>query len=422
MLIARSVRGMNDLFEPELSLVRKLEHNIKEIFSLYGFNEIRTPILEELTLFKRSVGETSDIVEKEMFVIKDNDNEYCLRPEGTASVVRALIERGGIDDSFNEKFFYLGPMFRKERPQKGRLRQFHQYGAETFGIKSPSADLEMLVMINHFLVSLGLTKFDLQLNSLGTKEEREAYKITLSEFITKQKTNLCQDCQKRMEKNILRVLDCKNEHCAAIVKKSPSTLDSLGKESKEHFDFITNGLKEQNISFTLNQHLVRGLDYYNRTVFEFIYSDGLGSQNAIAAGGRYDGLFLTLGNKIDVPAIGFAGGFERLILALGTQEKASNNLDLVIVYADEQGKNNALPLCFELRKLGIKADTSLENKSLKAQMRRADKLNSSFVMVLGETEIATKKVTLKNFGKDQKIEMELSPIAIANNIKNQNRL
>ncbi len=420
MVMIRSVRGMNDLFETDLLLIRKLEKTINQIFCLYGFDEIRTPIVEELSLFKRGVGEMSDIVEKEMFVIKDNEHEYCLRPENTASVVRALIQRGGIDESFSEKLFYMGAMFRKERPQKGRLRQFHQYGVESFGHSSYLAEVEILSMIDHLFKELKVNNVELLINSLGNEQEKIAYKALLYDFLILRKEELCEDCKRRIEKNTLRILDCKNKTCQEIAKAAPTCLSSLGDESKKHFNSVLEELTKQNIIFTISDKLVRGLDYYQKTVFEFVNNDYLGAQNTIAAGGRYDGLFSTLGNKIDLPAVGLAGGMERLVLLLSDNyQNLHNTVDLAIVTADEYGRREVSSLAFNLRKLNIKTDFCLEEKSLKAQMRRANKVNASFVLVLGQEEIKAQKVTLKNFNEDQKIDVALSHSAIAHSIANK---
>ena len=420
MVMLRSVRGMNDLFEIDLLLIRKLEKEIVNIFSLYGFNEIRTPILEELSLFKRGVGENSDIVEKEMFIVKDNEHEYCLRPENTASVVRALLQKGGIDEQFSEKVFYLGPMFRKERPQKGRLRQFHQYGIESFGCKNPLAEVEVISMMDTLLKKLAVNNIELHINSLGEALEKQNYQKVLYDFLLNFTDNMCEDCQRRIHKNTLRILDCKKESCQKIAKSAPSSLMSLTDESKKHFDEVLNYLSKENISFVLQPNLVRGLDYYTKTVFEWVATDNLGAQNALAAGGRYDGLFSNLGSKIDVPAVGLAGGMERLVLL--TQENIitnDNQFDLALIYADDDAKAILPSLAFALRKSGVKADFSLEEKSLKAQMRRADKLNASFVIVIGKNELDNQKVIAKSFKDNQKIELPLSYEHIAGIIINK---
>lgn len=419
MVTLRSVRGMNDLFATDLLLIRKLEKQITNIFSLYGFNEIRTPILEELSLFKRGVGENSDIVEKEMFIIKDNEHEYCLRPENTASVVRALMQKGGIDGQFNEKLFYLGPMFRKERPQKGRLRQFHQYGIESFGVKNPLAEVEVISMMDTLLQKLSINNVELHINSLGEQEEKLDYQKILYNFFINFMHNLCDDCQKRIHKNTLRILDCKKDPCKKIALSAPHSLSCLKEDSKKHFDEVLLELSKQNIKFVIQPNLVRGLDYYTKTVFEWIATDNLGAQNAIAAGGRYDGLFESLGSKIPVPAVGLAGGMERLVLMCQETNLDVSTFDLALIYADDKARIMLPSLAFSLRKLNIKTDFCLEEKSLKAQMRRADKINAHFVIVIGENEINEQKVIAKNFKTNQKIELPLSYEQIARSIINE---
>lgn len=413
MVIARALRGMNDLFPKELGLWRKIEQAVESIFPLYGYQEIRTPVLEELALFKRGIGETTDIVEKEMFIVPDGDNTYCLRPENTAAVVRALIERGGISSDTQEKLYYIGPMFRKERPQRGRLRQFHQYGAESFGVSEPVADVEIMAMVDHLFSRLGLKGVELKINSLGTNEERASYKEQLKAYLNQQKSKLCEDCQRRMETNPLRVLDCKNPQCHEIVLGAPKTLDALGAESRAHFDQVLSGLSDVGVAYEVDAHLVRGLDYYNRTVFEFVASTGLGAQNTVAAGGRYDGLFLTLGNKIDLPAIGCAGGIERLALLLEDAQEEQSHIAISLVGADDAGHEASKRLAFLLRKNEVAADFSLIKKSIKAQMRRADKLGAKFVAVLGQEEVSTKRIKIKNMRTSESTEVNMEANMIA---------
>jgi histidyl-tRNA synthetase len=400
---------MNDLFESELLLWRHLEDIIKSTCKLYNYSEIRTPILEELILFKRSIGEGTDIVEKEMFIINDGDHSYCMRPENTASVVRALIERGGLSADSEEKLYYIGPMFRKERPQKGRLRQFHQFGLEIFGIKEAHADIELIVLIQQLFDSLALKDITLKINSLGMPDERLEFKNKLKSYLSNFKDKLCEDCIRRIEINTLRVLDCKKASCNEIARHAPAIIDSLNEDSRMHFEQVLTGLRESNINYIIDNSLVRGLDYYNRTVFEFVADIGLGAQNAICAGGRYDGLFSALGNKIDIAAIGCAGGIERIIILLEEQKLAirSKNLSLCLIGADTKGQKKARELIYNLRKNGIACDFCLSTKSVKAQMRRADRLQASFVGVIGEQEIQNKKITIKSLKHDLSEELLL---------------
>lgn len=413
MLIAKSVRGMNDLFETDLVIWRQIEKSLARVFHAFGYGEIRTPILEELALFKRGVGENTDIVEKEMFILKDKDHEYCLRPENTASVVRALIERGGISEDTQEKLYYLGPMFRKERPQRGRLRQFHQFGVELFGVSEPSADIEVIAMVAQLISELSLPNITLKLNSLGSSSERVIYRESLKEFLLDNQEELCEDCNRRIELNPLRALDCKNKSCSTITKEAPKSCDFLSQSSKEHYELVKKGLKQLNIDYVLEPRLVRGLDYYNKTVFEFVAEDGLGAQNTIIGGGRYDGLFKLLGNKVDLPAIGCAGGIERIALLMNENKNYKPNIDISFIAADDIGKNVIIDLVYGLRGKGISADFSLVNKSTKAQMRRADKLGANFVAVIGEQEIKTKSLLIKNLKDRQskKVDLNLDQIA-----------
>ena len=416
MEIMRAPRGMTDLFEPELSKWRSIESAVSRIFQIHGYQEIRTPILEDLALFKRGIGESSDIVEKEMFVVLDGEHSYGLRPENTAPVVRALIQRGGLSLDTQEKYFYLGPMFRKERPQKGRLRQFHQFGIESFGVSEAIAEIEVIAMVDQLFKELKLSEVTLKINSLGTREERGRYKQILKDFLSNKEDDLCEDCKRRLHINTLRVLDCKNPKCGEIARTAPKTLETMGEESLVHFNAVQEGLKKQGVAFEIDQQLVRGLDYYNRTVFEFLAPTGLGSQNAVAAGGRYDGLFSILGNKIDLPGVGCAGGIERIALLIPDDDSyvAQPEIKIALIAAGEAGAKAAISLGFALRKQGISADFCLAQKSLKAQMRRADKLSAHFVAVIGENEINNNKVVLKDMRADFFTELALNDTAIAN--------
>ncbi len=412
MVSLRAVRGMNDLFAADLETWHRIERSVAKLFPLYGFQEIRTPIVEELALFKRGVGENTDIVEKEMFLVPDGEHSYCLRPENTASVVRALIERGGLSVDSQEKLYYLGPMFRKERPQKGRLRQFHQFGVESFGVSEASADIEIIALVDHLFSSLGLN-LSLKINSLGSNQERGEFRLMLKNYLSNQEAQLCEDCRRRLELNILRVLDCKNANCKAIVAHAPGSLDSLGEESRKHFEQVQQGLSDIGISFLVEPHLVRGLDYYNRTVFEFVANIGLGAQNTVAGGGRYDGLFVTLGHHSDLPAIGCAGGIERIILLLAEQAQKLPPAQIIsLLGADTLGHETARRLAYQLRKAGFGADFSLVPKSVKAQMRRADKLGVLWVTVIGEQEVKTGKIILKSMINEDKKEVTINADSI----------
>jgi histidyl-tRNA synthetase len=393
----RAVKGMNDLFCPELNMWKRIEKTTSEIFSAYGFQEIRTPILEEFSLYTRGVGEESDIVSKEMYVLRDRDEKILsLRPEGTAGVVRAVIENSKVNLDGELKYFYIGPMFRRERPQKGRLRQFHQIGAEFFGVAEASVDIEVIAMLHDLLNALGLQNLKLILNTLGQAEERRNYIESLHDYFVLHSDCVCSDCQRRLEKNTLRILDCKQPKCIQISEDAPLIWGFLSKESLTHFDEVQAGLTRLLIPYDVSPRLVRGLDYYNRTVFEMVANSGLGSQNAIAAGGRYDGLVKKLGGS-NVPAFGFAAGIERIALLL--MEKVGVDvvapLDVVLVYADNIGKEKAFEFLYQLRRKNIKADLDHKGRSVKAQMRRADRLGSKTVLVLGQKEVQEQRAQLK---------------------------
>ncbi len=312
----QSVKGMNDLFEEELRYYRRIEEVARAKCTLFGFSEIRTPILEELPLFLRGIGETTDIVEKEMYSFEDRDGkQLCLRPENTASVARALIQHKLLVQAGEEKLYYIGPMFRRERPQKGRYRQFHQFGAESIGNRHPSVDVELIALLRDFFVALGVRNLTMALNSLGTSEDSKVYTAKLNAFLDTVESELCENCSIRRHKNPLRVLDCKAAQCIEVRKKSPMPIDFLSNESKGYFDAVQSKAKEAGIDYVVDASLVRGLDYYSDTVFELWASDGLGAQNAVAAGGRYDGLFEQLGG-VAVPGVGFSVGIERALLVI----------------------------------------------------------------------------------------------------------
>ena len=411
----RSIKGMNDLFEDELVWWRRVTSTAEKVFQSYGYGELRTPVLEEAQLFIRGVGETTDIVEKEMYLFKDRDDKMvCLRPENTAGVVRAMLQHGKIRPDMEEKVYYFGPMFRRERPQKGRYRQFHQLGVEAFGLEAPSADVECMAMLHTFLSSLGLKGINLVINSLGEGTERQAYTGALKVYFTQQQEHLCSDCQRRLDKNVLRILDCKVPGCGEIASAAPSAIENLGAESRVHFEAVENGLSRLGIPYQVSHRLVRGLDYYTRTVFEAMAETGLGAQNTVIAGGRYDGLVSDFGGK-KTPAVGFAGGIERLVLLLQetktSHEKASP--DLVLVSADEKGREMVSKLAFFLRAEGFFVEVDHKSRSVKAQMRRANRMGARFTMVLVADEIQKNVAELKNLDSGDVQTLELQGAAIA---------
>ncbi|RMG60435.1 MAG: histidine--tRNA ligase, partial [Deltaproteobacteria bacterium] len=393
-----TVRGMKDILPPESSLWVKLEERIRDHFFSRGYREIRTPILEKSELFVRSIGETTDIVEKEMYTFTDKSGEsVTMRPEGTASVVRAFLNGRNQFPDLPVRLFYLGPMFRHERPQKGRLRQFHQAGAEVLGSQSPLVDAEVLVTLWDLFESLGVRDVSLELNSLGCPECRPRYNEALLEFLSLTVDDLCADCRRRYERNPLRALDCKVPTCVEKTEKAPRILDYLCSECREHFERVRAALDSVGVPYAVNPRMVRGLDYYRRTTFEFL-SGELGAQNAVAAGGRYDGLAEMLGSKSPVPGVGFAIGMERLILILsaegwgGEEEK----LPLFLALQEKSLVDVAFRLKRELEKQGLRCEIDYEGRSLKSQMRRANRLGAKFVVIFGEDEWGRGVVKVKN--------------------------
>jgi histidyl-tRNA synthetase len=396
-----AIRGFKDILPEDARRFWEVESIARQVFTYFGFQEIRTPIMEKTELFKRSIGESTDIVEKEMYTFADRDNEYLtLRPEATASVIRAYIEHNMSAAEQITKLFTIGPMFRRERPQKGRFRQFNQIDVELFGEDKPQSDAEIIFMLMHFLTSTGLRDLQLEINSLGCLDCRFEFSREILNFLNKSVDNLCPDCLRRAGANPLRVFDCKVETCADTIANAPTILDFLCADCESHFAQVQSFLKDLCISFAINPRMVRGLDYYTKTAFE-VKTSALGAQNAIAGGGRYNSLVSDLGGP-EVPGIGFAVGFERLIACLPEEGKNKFKTDLFIATLGEQAQKLAFGLTNELRRAGISAEMDYADKSLKSQLKRADKLNSSFALIMGDKEIDEKQVLLRNMQtKDQ---------------------
>lgn len=391
-----SVRGMKDILPPDSARWAALESAFLAHAARFGFREIRTPVLEKTELFSRAVGETTDIVEKEMYTFTDRSGEsLTMRPEGTAPVVRALLAHRSELGEWPVRLSYSGPMFRHERPQKGRLRQFHQFGAELFGTESPYADVEILAFLSGFLSSAGLDGVSLELNSLGDPACRPQYHRKLSDFLASREERFCDDCRRRREQNPLRVLDCKSERCLEATKDAPSILESLCDGCRSHFDAVEKGLAANGIPFSRNPRMVRGLDYYRRTTFEFVIP-GMGAQNTVAAGGRYDGLAEMLGEKDPIPAIGFAIGVERLLMLLGEDGNAPSAADVYLVTSHRRFLDEAFRWKMELTGKGVRAEMDYEGRSVKSQFRRADKSGAKAVAVFGEAEDARGAVMLRD--------------------------
>ena len=396
-----AIRGFKDILPRDAFLFWKIESIARQVFDAFGFREIRVPIMEKTDLFQRSIGETTDIVEKEMYTFADRDKELItLRPEATASVIRAYIEHNMSAVEPITKLFTIGPMFRRERPQKGRFRQFNQIDVELFGEEKPQSDAEIIFMLMHFLMSCGLKNLDLEINSLGCPACRPAFSKAVIDFLKGSEKHLCPDCQRRIHTNPLRVFDCKVETCAATIAQAPAILDFLCSDCNDHFEQVKSFLHDLNITFHVNARMVRGLDYYTRTAFE-VKTNVLGAQNAVAGGGRYNGLVSDLGGP-EVPGIGFAVGFERLVSCLPENGHDNFKTGVFIAALGAKAQQMAFRLTHQLRVAGISAEMDYADKSLKSQLKRADKLNASFALILGDKEIEEQLALLRNMQtKDQ---------------------
>ena len=395
----QAIRGMNDCLPTQSPLWQKLENTVKNVISAYGYNEVRMPIVEETNLFSRAVGEETDVVSKEMYTFDDrNGDSLTLRPEGTAGCVRSCIQNNLINRD-EQRLWYMGPMFRHERPQKGRYRQFHQCGVEVFGLNGPDVDAELIMMTARLWRELGINEHvRLELNSIGSQEDRADYRTALVAFLEQHIDVLDEDCKRRMHTNPLRVLDTKNPDVQAILGDAPCLLDYLGEESKAHFSGLCELLDAAGIKYTVNERLVRGLDYYNRTVFEWI-TESLGAQGTVCGGGRYDGLVEQLGGK-PTPAVGFAMGLERLVLMLETLERTDvrRSVDVYVVTAGEGTMMAGMKLAEQLRESipGVRVMNHFGGGNFKKQFKRADKVGAVVALVLGENEVADNTVVLKD--------------------------
>jgi len=379
------VKGVHDIYEPEIQLYQKVEEISRKVFRVYGFKEIRLPIIEYTELFQRSIGATTEIVEKEMYTFNDRaGRSITLRPEGTAGAVRAYIENGFYNLPSPQKFYYMGPMFRYERPQAGRYRQFHQLGVEAFGSDAPLMDAELILLLRTLLIRLGFNNLMIEINSIGCSECRPIYRSRLIEFFSSRISAFCSDCQRRFEKNPLRLLDCKVPQCIKAREDAPSILDSLCENCKAHFNRVISYLDYMGISFSVTPTLVRGLDYYTRTIFE-IKSESLGAQNAIAAGGRYDNLVEEFGGP-PTPAIGFAIGVERLVSLLKIEKTEEKLPDCYIAFIGEEAERLSLRMGECLRQKGFWIEIGTGG-SLKSQLRKADRLKARYAIIIGEEEI-----------------------------------
>lgn len=410
MQIITAVRGFKDILPEETGKWQFIESKAREVFTAFGFREIRIPILEKTDLFKRGIGESTDIVEKEMYTFLDRGEEYLtLRPEATASVIRAYLEHSLHAADPVAKLYTIGPMFRRERPQKGRFRQFHQIDVELLGLEDPRTDAEIMVMLIHFLKSVGLSEPSLEINTLGCFSCRPAFREAIMNFLKGKEGRLCDDCQRRIHSNPLRVFDCKNEGCKEIIQEAPRLLQYICNDCRDHFEQVQSALSIFSLPFRINPQMVRGLDYYTKTAFE-VTTQFLGAQNAIVGGGRYDGLIKELGGP-DIPGIGFAVGFERLVAMLPA-DAASFRRDpqLFVAALGPEAQKYAFPLCNRLRMKGILTEMDYLGKSLKSQMKRADKLHCRYALILGDRELSSGKLELRDMGTGSQEPIQLDGI------------
>jgi histidyl-tRNA synthetase len=405
----KAIRGFNDILPDEIGKWQFVEKTAREVFEGFGFSEIRIPILERTELFSRGIGEATDIVEKEMYTFTDRSgNSLTLRPEATASMARAYLENQLYTFDPVAKLYCMGPMFRYERPQKGRYRQFYQIDAEVFGVDNPMVDAEVILMLIHFLEKVGLKKLELQINTLGCRSCRPRYREELKSFLTKKSFQLCEDCQRRLESNPLRIFDCKVDTCQEAISDAPKVIDFICDECQNHFEKVKEYLKMAGLDFILNPRMVRGLDYYTRTAFEVV-SYQLGSQNAVTGGGRYDNLFQEIGG-LDVPGIGFAIGMERLISLLPKEKEFIQYPHLFIAALGEEPYKRAYQLINQLHVEGIRTELDYEGKSLKSQMRKANKLKARYVLILGEEELKHGKAVLRNMESKSQEEIPMKDL------------
>lgn len=409
----QALRGTQDILPNDIYKWLYMENTIRDLCALYGYGEIRTPIFEETKLFLRGIGDTTDVVTKEMYTFEDRGGRsITLRPENTASAVRAFLEHKLYGDQGVHKLFYIGSMFRYDRPQAGRYREFHQFGVEILGASSPLADVEVIVLAYRLFQKLGLQNLELRINSIGDKNCRNAYKKELISYYESQKDMLCEDCKQRLYKNPLRLLDCKEDNCKLLAKNAPVITNYLCEECHNKFEKVKSGLTALHISYVVDPGLVRGLDYYTNTAFEIQYPP-LGAQSAICGGGRYDKLVEEMGGP-DVPGIGFAVGLERLLLALEGQNLIPNcpqKSSVYIVALGEKAEIEGLKIQGELREKGVMTYMDLQEKSLKGQMKQAGKVQSIYAVIIGENEIEQGKATVKHMQTGEQSEISFSQVA-----------
>ncbi|MBR2460073.1 MAG: histidine--tRNA ligase [Clostridia bacterium] len=408
-------KGTKDILPSDIGEWQFIEKTARDVCRKRGFEEIRIPTFEETHLFRRGVGDTTDVVQKEMYTFEDRDGgSLTLRPEGTAGVARAVIENGLAGDTMPLKLFYIINCFRHERPQAGRYREFYQFGVELFGASTPSADAELIALGDEVLRSIGIQNVELHVNSIGCPNCRPAYKNALVEYFKGYTDELCDTCKNRLETNPLRILDCKSPICSSIAANAPSTVDNLCDDCKNHFDGLKARLDLLGIKYSVDPHIVRGLDYYSRTVFEFI-ATGIGAQSTVCGGGRYDGLVEQIGGP-KLPGIGFAAGINRLVLSMqngSNYVKPDNSPALYIATMGERASLEAVRLCSLLREKGYITETDIVGRSLKAQMKYANKIAAKYVLILGDNEVESGMAQLRNMSDSAQTEVSLSADEIA---------
>lgn len=408
----QTIRGFRDILPQDTPLWQTIERTAADLFENFGFKEIRLPILEKTELFARSIGEATDIVEKEMYTFPDRKGDkLTLRPEATATVVRSYIQHKSYAVDPIQKLYTIGPMFRRERPQKGRYRQFYQINAEVFGIAAPYIDAQLILILNELFKRLGLSDLKAHINSLGCPDCRPNFQKALKKLLEAQKENLCENCIRRMDKNPLRTLDCKAPQCREALKDAPSTLDHLCTHCASHFATVKKSLEIQGVDFIVDKTLVRGLDYYSRTTFE-ILTTNLGAQSAVAGGGRYDALVKELDGP-EIPAVGFAIGFDRLaeIMAQGQEKKSAPGPAVFIAATGEKAMEKAYFWSSSLNLKGIRSDTDFQGKSLKSLMKRANKLGAGYVLIAGDQELENNQLIFRNMTtKEQTIIPGRNPV------------
>jgi len=398
ILLTNAPRGTKDILPNQACNWQWLENKIRELCELYGYEEIRTPTFEHTELFQRGIGEGTDVVDKEMYTFTDRgDRSITLRPENTASVVRAYLQNKLYANAGLVKLFYIGSMFRYDRPQAGRLREFHQFGVEALGEKNPAVDAEIILLAWEFLKGLGLDDLKLKINTVGCPACRPIYRRKLTEYFTEEADELCADCRRRLEKNPLRILDCKVDGLKDFMDDAPKIETCLCDDCREHFNAVKKFLTAAGVEFVIDNRLVRGLDYYTKTAFEIQYAP-LGAQSAVAGGGRYDGLIREIGGT-DTPAVGFAAGLERILLALelqGLLPAQDKKITAFVVASGSEAETYAFKLLTDLRRKNISATMDFGKKSMKAQMKSAAKSGAKFALIIGDDEVATSTVTIKN--------------------------